>query len=260
MKSATRILAALLCVLLLLPTVAFAQAQPSLEKQIAQSAEGMSALGGKKGELLKDRELFPAGDSVCDWLAIAMALSGTRESYSDYLAELKAHVEDAYAKNGCLDRNKATEYHRISLTVLALGGNPTNFGTKPDGSQWSGGVENPWNASDVYTASSSYVSGVNMSDMALVTSGNYQRYYVVDGVRYHHLIDPDTLWPARYFDSVSVLSPDSGAADCLTTGLFCMSLEDGQKLIESLDGVEALWCTPDGEVIQSSGWADHEKK
>lgn len=58
----------------------------------------MSALGGKKGELLKDRELFPAGDSVCDWLAIAMALSGTRESYSDYLAELKAHVEDAYAK------------------------------------------------------------------------------------------------------------------------------------------------------------------
>ena len=107
---------------------------------------------------------------------------------------------------------------------------------------------------------SSYVSGVNMSDMALVTSGNYQRYYVVDGVRYHHLIDPDTLWPARYFDSVSVLSPDSGAADCLTTGLFCMPLEEGQKLVESLDGVEALWCTPDGDIISSSGWSDHEKK
>ena len=134
MKRATRILAALLCVLLLLPTVVFAEAQPSLEKQIAQSAEGMSALGGKKGELLKDRELFPAGDSVCDWLAIAMALSGTRESYSDYLAELKTHAEDAYAKNGRLDRNKATEYHRIALTVLALGGDPTHFGTKPDGS------------------------------------------------------------------------------------------------------------------------------
>ena len=66
MKKGTRLIAAVLCVLLLLPTVAFAEAQPSLEKQIAQSAEGISALGGKKGELLKDRELFPAGDSVCD--------------------------------------------------------------------------------------------------------------------------------------------------------------------------------------------------
>ena len=155
---------------------------------------------------------------------------------------------------------QAAEARGLTSALISVGGNLRAIGTKPDGSQWSGGVENPWNASDVYTASSSYVSGVNMSDMALVTSGNYQRYYVVDGVRYHHLIDPDTLWPARYFDSVSVLSPDSGAADCLTTGLFCMSLEDGQKLIESLDGVEALWCTPDGEVIQSSGWAGHEKK
>ena len=155
---------------------------------------------------------------------------------------------------------QAAEARGLKSALISVGGNLRAIGTKPDGSQWSGGVEDPWNASDVYTASSSYVSGVNMSDMALVTSGNYQRYYVVDGVRYHHLIDPDTLWPARYFDSVSVLSPDSGAADCLTTGLFCMSLEDGQKLIESLDGVEALWCTPDGEVIQSSGWAGHEKK
>ena len=155
---------------------------------------------------------------------------------------------------------QAAEARGLKSALISVGGNLRAIGTKPDGSQWSGGVENPWNASDVYTASSSYVSGVNMSDMALVTSGNYQRYYVVDGVRYHHLIDPDTLWPARYFDSVSVLSPDSGAADCLTTGLFCMPLEEGQKIVESLDGVEALWCTPDGEVIQSSGWADHEKK
>ena len=134
MKNGTRLIAAVLCVLLLLPTVVFAEAQPSLEKQITQSAEGMSALGGKKGELLKDQELFPAGTSGCDWLAMAMALSGAKECYADYLAALKAYVEDAYAKNGYLDRNKATEYHRIALTVLALGGDPTDFGTKPDGS------------------------------------------------------------------------------------------------------------------------------
>ena len=46
----------------------------------------------------------------------------------------------------------------------------------------------------------------------------------------------------------------------LTTGLFCMPLEEGQKIVESLDGVEALWCTTDGQVITSSGWSSHEKK
>ena len=104
---------------------------------------------------------------------------------------------------------------------------------------------------------SSTVAAVKMSDLSLVTSGDYQRYYVVDGVRYHHLIDPATLWPAAYFDGVSVLAPDSGVADCLTTGLFCLPLEEGRQLVESLDGVEALWCTTDGEVITSSGWSEH---
>ena len=155
---------------------------------------------------------------------------------------------------------QAAEARGLTSALISVGGNLRAIGTKPDGSAWVGGVENPWNSSEVYTTASSTVAAVKMSDLSLVTSGDYQRYYVVDGVRYHHLIDPATLQPAAYFDSVSVLAPDSGVADCLTTGLFCMSLEDGQKLIESLDGVEALWCTPDGEVIQSSGWADHEKK
>ena len=155
---------------------------------------------------------------------------------------------------------RAAQARGLTSALISVGGNLRAIGTKPDGSQWSGGVEDPWNSSAVYTAGSSYVSGVNMSDMALVTSGNYQRFYVVEGQRYHHLIDPDTLWPARYFDSVSVLSPDSGIADCLSTGLFCMPLEQGKALVESLEGVEALWCTPEGQVIRSSGWAGREKK
>lgn len=134
MKNGTKLIAVLLCVLLLIPTMAFAETQSSLDAEIAQSAEGMSALSGKKGELLKDQEQFPAGTSVCDWLAMAMALSGAEESYADYLQALKAYVENAYAKNGCLDKNKATEYHRIALTVMALGGDPASFGVKPDGS------------------------------------------------------------------------------------------------------------------------------
>ena len=155
---------------------------------------------------------------------------------------------------------QAAEARGLTSALISVGGNLRAIGVKPDGSQWSGGVENPWNASEFYTSDSSYVAAVNMSDMALVTSGDYQRYYVVDGVRYHHLIDPATLWPAAYFNGVSVLAPDSGVADCLTTGLFCMPLEEGQKIVESLDGVEALWCTTDGQLVTSSGWSSHEKK
>ena len=152
---------------------------------------------------------------------------------------------------------QAAEARGLTSALISVGGNLRAIGTKPDGSQWVGGVENPWNSSEVYTTGSSTVAAVKMSDLSLVTSGDYQRYYVVDGVRYHHLIDPATLWPAAYFDGVSVLAPDSGVADCLTTGLFCLPLEEGKQLVESLDGVEALWCTTDGEVITSSGWSEH---
>ena len=111
---------------------------------------------------------------------------------------------------------QAAEARGLTSALISVGGNLRAIGTKPDGSQWVGGVENPWNSSEVYTNGSSTVAAVKMSDLSLVTSGDYQRYYVVDGVRYHHLIDPATLWPAAYFDGVSVLAPDSGVADCLT--------------------------------------------
>ncbi len=156
---------------------------------------------------------------------------------------------------------QAAEKRGLKSALVSVGGNLRTIGTKPDGNQWTGGVENPWTPSEIYTPSSSYVgSPVLMSDLAMVTSGDYQRYFVVDGVRYHHLIDPDTLYPAARFNSISVLCADSGLADCLTTGLFCMSLEEGLELVESLEGVEALWCTPDHQYTTSSGWNDHTKK
>lgn len=152
---------------------------------------------------------------------------------------------------------QAAEARGLTSALVSVGGNLRAIGCKPDGSSWTGGVTNPWDAPELYTAGSSTVAAVRMDGQALVTSGDYQRFFVVDGQAYHHLIDPDTLWPALYFDSVSVLCPDSGLADCLSTGLFCSSLEQGLALVESLEGVEALWCTPDGQMIASSGWADY---
>lgn len=95
---------------------------------------------------------------------------------------------------------------------------------------------------------------------SIVTSGDYQRFYEdVNGVKYHHLIDPDTLYPAVHFRSVSIITEDSGLADFLSSAVFLMSYDDGLKLINSLDGVEAIWLLDDGKIKMSSGLKDNER-
>ena len=113
------------------------------------------------------------------------------------------------------------------------------------------GLENP----DL--TAGDYLLTVSISDLSLVTSGNYQRYYTVDGKKYHHIIDPGTLMPANYMQAVSVLTTDSGFADGLSTMLFLMPVEEGLELVEEMDGVEALWVEMDGTVVTSSGFDEY---
>lgn len=183
-----------------------------------------------------------------------------REAGTVYLADPDMRLDVGSCGKGyaCEQVAQAAEARGLTSALISVGGNLRAIGEKPGGAQWTGAVEDPWNASAVYDANSAYVSAVYLDgNMAMVTSGDYQRYYEVDGVRYHHLIDPDTLYPATWFNSVTVMCADSGLADCLSTGLFCMSLEDGQALVESLAGVEALWCLSDKTIVTSSGWSDH---
>lgn len=133
----------------------------------------------------------------------------------------------------------------VSSCVIDLGGNLRAVGTKPDGSGWMTGIRNPDKS-----AEASYVHSFELSDGSAVTSGDYERYYVVDGVKYHHIIDKDTLRPAAHFTSVTVICTDSGLADALSTALFSMTYEEGLALIDTLDGVEVVWVLPDGRVIK----------
>lgn len=126
----TFLLSLALCAGMLLTTVAASD----ISAQKTETRDGLSALDGRAGTLLRRGEEFPAGTSPCDWTAMALALSGSQECYDAYLKELQAYVEENYAASGKLDRVKATPYHRIALTVLALGGDPTDFGRKGDGS------------------------------------------------------------------------------------------------------------------------------
>lgn len=130
--------------------------------------------------------------------------------------------------------------------VISLGGNIITVGSKPDGKNFVIGIENP-NSND-------YLMKVNTKDnTSVVTSGSYQRYYTVNGKNYSHIIDPDTLYPAEYFTSVTVISSDSALADAFSTALFCMSYDDGIKLVESNDKIEAIWLDNNGKTYQSSG-------
>lgn len=105
----------------------YAKDEEELEKMIAQTAESIQNYTDSKEEyLLKDEENMPAGSSVGDWIAMVLAFSGQADAYEDYLERLEDYVETQYANNGRLDSVKATEYHRIALTMLALGGNPTS--------------------------------------------------------------------------------------------------------------------------------------
>jgi thiamine biosynthesis lipoprotein len=87
----------------------------------------------------------------------------------------------------------------------------------------------------------------------VVTSGDYQRYYELNGVRYSHIISPDTLQPARFFRAVTVVHPDSATADMLSTALFMLPQKEGEALAAKY-GAECLWVKADGSYESTAGY------
>ena len=130
--------------------------------------------------------------------------------------------------------------------LISVGGNVFATGPKAADTPWVIGVQDPDHADqNLHTI---YVSGG-----AVVTSGDYQRAYVVDGKVYHHIIDPETLMPAAYWRSVTVVCADSGLADALSTALFLLPLEEGKALAESC-GADAFWIDAAGAKFMTAGF------
>ncbi len=99
---------------------------------------------------------------------------------------------------------------------------------------------------------------LKIEDKAVVTSGDYERFYEVGDVRYHHLINNETLYPSSNFKSVTVITDSSFKADAYSTMLFGMSLEEGKTLAESKDEMEVIWILGDGTVEKTSGASKYE--
>ena len=129
--------------------------------------------------------------------------------------------------------------------LISVGGSVCATGPKPDGTPWTVGIQNP--------DSEGYLRTVKLSKGAIATSGDYQRFFEVDGKRYHHIIDPDTTLPSEYWRSVTVICSDAGLADVLSTALFLLPRDKGQALLEKT-GAEALWLDLDGNLFESPGF------
>lgn len=136
--------------------------------------------------------------------------------------------------------------------IISAGGN-IRCGEKPlDGrARWGVGIQDP--DESLFSTANGVKDVVYLTDMSVVTSGDYQRYYVVDGVRYHHIIDPDTLFPSNYMRQVTVVTRDSGYADALSTMLFLLPYEEGRAFVDSQPDVEAYWVLNDGSVCFTDG-------
>lgn len=109
--------------------------------------------------------------------------------------------------------------HGVKSGLVSLGGNVQALGTKTDGTAWQIAIENPDKSSD-------YIGVVSVKDKAVITSGGYERYFEKNGKTYHHILDPETGYPAESgLKSVTIVSDDGTLADALSTSLFVMGKE-----------------------------------
>ncbi len=138
----------------------------------------------------------------------------------------------------------------ITSFIINVGGNVRTVGLNGENEPFKVGIENP----DTENKEKPYIEYLKLESKAVVTSGCYQRFYTVNGVNYHHIIDPETLMPGENFMSVSVIADDSGLGDAFSTALFLMDIDEGKKLVEETDGVEAMWVLPDGKIVYSDGF------
>ncbi len=160
----------------------------------------------------------------------------------------------AIAKGFATERTaQAMTAYGVESALLSVGGNVRAIGMRGDGTPWQVGVQNP-------DLSQNDLAVVALSGGSMVTSGSYQRYYKVNGVRYNHIIDPQTLMPAQYLQSVTILTENSGLADALSTALFTLSAAQGETLLSAFPGTEALWVDAEGIITETNGFSNQTVK
>lgn len=158
----------------------------------------------------------------------------------DLGAIAKGYVADEMKKVIC-------EKYNIHSGILNLGGNVIAIGKKNNNSLWKVGICNPINNSYV-------IATLESSDETVVTSGNYERYFIENGMKYHHILDPNTGYPANSgLISTTIVTESSIDADALSTATYVLGLDKSKELVESIDNVEGVFITEDMVIDMTSG-------
>ena len=181
----------------------------------------------------------------------AIQIEKNSASYIVTLDDPQAMIDLGFIAKGYIaDRIKSYLLSEdIASACINLGGNVVTIGNKPDGSAFRIGIQEP------FAAEGTPIVAVELPDASLVSSGVYERYFYQDGVLYHHILDPTTGYPVENnLAGVTILSPSSVEGDALSTTCYCLGLDAGMKLVESLEGVEAVFITKDNSLHYSSGF------
>jgi thiamine biosynthesis lipoprotein len=139
----------------------------------------------------------------------------------------------------------------IHKYLITAGTSSVKAGDHYNNSRYKIGLTDPINPDNLYKV-------INGNNIAITTSGSFERYYEYEGVKYSHIIDPHTLSPQNYMLSVTVITDDAALGEILSTTLFLMPIKDGLNYIKQFDEVEAIWYGMDGNITMSDGMKKYE--
>lgn len=168
-----------------------------------------------------------------------------------------------------------------SSMLLNIGGNLTSIGKKADGKDWICVIESPFKKGktidnvemsskeeknydfpgidkEMFNRNDEYIKKIKLFNSSLVTSGDYERFFIYNGEAYNHIIDGKTMYPGNRYRSVSIMTEDSALADGLSTAFFLMDIREALGIIDNLKAngcnLDALWVLDTGEIIKTSGF------
>lgn len=203
--------------------------------------ESVSALWNFKA----DKPTVPSSDAIAQAVSHVDYTKVDIQDNTVTLEDPEAGIDlGAIAKGYIADQVKTyLKKQGIKHAIINLGGNVDVIGTKPDGSKYNIGIQKP------FDESGEAITSVQLKDQTVVTSGIYERYFKKNGKLYHHILDPRTGYPCENnLYSVSIITDSSTKADALSTTCFLLGYEKGMELIQSMDGVEAIFITDDEKV------------